>query len=58
MFQVNHFSSTAGEEDVQTRGSLAQRTKRLEAEVVQRVTNCLTTKPCLVTAKPCNIIEK
>lgn len=39
-------------------GALTQGTKRLEAEVVQRVTKCLTTKPCLVTAKPCNIIKR
>lgn len=58
MFQVNHFPSPAGEEEVQMRGNLAQGTKQLEAEVVQCVTNCLTTKPCLVTAKPCNIVKR
>lgn len=58
VFQVNHFSSTAGEQEVQMRGSLAQGTKQLEAEVVQRVTICLTNKTYLVAVKPCNIVKR
>ena len=51
VFQVDLFSSTAGEEGTQTEGALPRGPKQLEAEVVQSVATCLTTQPCNIAKR-------
>lgn len=50
VFQVDLFPSTAGEETMPT-GDHAEGTKQMEAEVVQHVAKCLTSKPCNIVKR-------